>query len=75
MRFVNKDNVYMTICFDVFGDVSSRATATIQHSSPRRERLTTADFLEFTAGSEVSVVQPQIIKSWDSMENANKKRK
>ncbi len=29
MRFVNKDNVYLKICFDVLVDVSSRASAII----------------------------------------------
>ncbi len=32
MQFVNKDNIYLKICFDVFGDVSSRASAAVQRS-------------------------------------------
>ncbi len=49
MWLVNIDNVYLKICFDVLGDVSSR-TSVAESASPR------PDLLEFTAGSDVSIV-------------------
>ncbi len=57
MRFVNKDNVYLKIYFDIFGDVSSRASAAVQMlMNPLRAASPQPDFLEFAAGSDVSIL-------------------
>ncbi len=49
MRFVNKDNVYLKISFDVFGDQRP-----FSDHEPTKSASPRPDLLEFAAGSDVS---------------------
>ncbi len=52
VQFVNKDDIYLKICVNVFGHVSSRsALLKLPESTSHRP-----DLLELTAGSDISVV-------------------
>ncbi len=53
MQFVNKDEVYFKICFEVFGDGRSISSELI---TPTESAWRRPDLLEFTAGSDVSIV-------------------
>ncbi len=53
MRFVNKDKVYLKICFNAFGDRISSGSALI---TPAESASSRPDLLEFTAGSNVYIV-------------------
>ncbi len=57
MQFVNKDNVYLKICFEVFRDVISRVLEGVSTLiNPPRSASPQPDLLEFTAGFDVSIV-------------------
>ncbi len=57
MRFVNKDKVYLKVCFNVFGDRISSVSAGSSALITRAEGASPwPDLLEFTAGSNVYIV-------------------
>ncbi len=56
MRFVNEDNIYFKICFKVFRDVSSRVSVAAALMNTPRAASPLPDLLEFSAGSDVSIV-------------------